>query len=630
MATTALAFPPSNHVLPGSQLLQDAPFPDTESVGRSVDTQATPFPEAVAAEWGLNFQRFLNGEDIPVTKLFIKESYWRDLLCLSWDFHTLQGLESISSHARRSSETARSTKVEVCDHPAHKAPQLATVEGLQVTQAFLNIEFGSGLADGLVRLTPDSDDGGRWKAWTLFTTLKAIKGHQERTGDNRPTGEREDNRLNWKDRRLVQQNFEDGHEPYVLILGAGQAGLSVAARLKQLGLESLIIDGNARIGDNWRKRYHQLILHDAVWFDHMPYLPFPSNWPKFTPKDKLADWFEYYAGILELNVWLSTKLTQTQWDDNTRTWTITVTRNKAAGKEERIFHPKHIILATGHSGEPYIPTNISGLDTFKGGRLTHSSQFEGPTKDGKGKKAVVVGCCNSGHDIARDFHDYGYDVTMVQRSSVLVHNGQTLLDVAMKGLYDEHGPPVDDADIINMSFPSPVAKKLQKSATAEIFRRDAPMLNALAAAGFNLDSGPDGSGIWIKYLSRGGGYYIDVGASQLIADKKIKVKQGQEVTAIKPHSVVFADGSEIKADEIVFATGFQNMRSTATSLFGEEVTNRMGEVWGYDKEGETRGMWRPNGHPGFWFMGGNLMLCRFYSRLLALQIKAIEVGLSTP
>ena len=630
MATTVLAYPPSNDILPGSQPLREAPFPNAESISKCLQTPGLVSPGAVTEEWVSSFLRLLDGEQISVARLFTDQSCWRDLLCMSWDYHTLQGLKNISSHIKRSTNTSRITRLEPCDSPTHKVPQLATVEGVQVVQAFLNIETSSGLANGLVRLTPDPDDGGRWKAWTLFTTLKAIKGHEELTGDNRPTGEREHEHLNWKDRRSAQQNFEGGREPDVLILGAGQAGLTVAARLKQLGLESLIIDSNARIGDNWRRRYHQLVLHDSVWFDHMPYLPFPSNWPKFTPKDKLADWFEYYAGILELNVWMSTNLSQTLWDDNTREWKITVVRSKGIDKEERTLHPKHVILATGHSGEPYLPDNITGLDKFKGDRLIHSSQFEAPDKDGHGKKAVVIGCCNSGHDIARDFYDYGYDVTMVQRSSTLVHKSQTLLDVSMKGVYDEHGPPVDDADVINFSFPSPVAKRLQKSATAEIMRRDSALLDALSAAGFSLDSGPDSSGIWVKYLSRGGGYYIDVGASQLIADKKIKIKQGQEVTAIKEHSIVFADGGEIEVDEIVFATGFQNMRETAKKIFGKEATERMSEVWGYDEEGETRGMWRPSGHPGFWFMGGNLALCRFYSRLLALQIKAVELGLSTP
>jgi len=169
-----------------------------------------------------------------------------------------------------------------------------------------------------------------------------------------------------------------------------------------------------------------------------------------------------------------------------------------------------------------------------------------------------------------------------------------------------------------MSIPNPIAKRLQIAATNEMMRRDGTLLRGLAAAGFALDSGPDGSGLFMKYLSRGGGYYIDVGASQLIEDEKIKIKQGQEVKTIKAHSLVLVDDSEIEADEIVFATGYQNMRETARKVFGNELAEMVHDVWGFDDEGETRGIWRRSGHAGFWFFGGNLALCRFYSRLLAL------------
>ena len=200
----------------------------------------------------------------------------------------------------------------------------------------------------------------------------------------------------------------------------------------------------------------------------MPYLNFPPNWPVvlslnlrktdakssqvFTPKDKLADWFEYYAGILELNVWTSTTLEESEWHEDTRQWTIKLLRNGAetsnffplkcnflADGDLGTFHPRHVILATGHSGEPYLPSQITGIEDFKGDRLVHSSHFTQPKNDAKGKKSVVVGCCNSGHDIARDYYDHGYDVTMVQRSSTLVVTSETLIDVTMKGLYEENG-----------------------------------------------------------------------------------------------------------------------------------------------------------------------------------------------
>jgi len=267
------------------------------------------------------------------------------------------------------------------------------------------------------------------------------------------------------------------------------------------------------------------------------------------------------------------------------------------------------------------------MEDFKGDGLWHSSQFAGAKSNGQGKHAIIVGCCNSGHDIAQDFYEHGYDVTMVQRSSTYVMSSKAGLDVLLGGVYEEGGPPVEDADLMFMSIPNPLLKRMHVDATAEIAKRDQQVLDGLAKAGFKLDNGPDDSGFFMKYFQRGGGYYIDVGASQLIADGKIHIKQGQEITSVNPHSITFADGVELPADEIVFATGYQNMRGTARKIFGDELAERVKDVWGFDEEGELRTMWRRTGHPGFWFFGGNLALCRYFSRMIALQIKALEEGI---
>jgi hypothetical protein len=244
---------------------------------------------------------------------------------------------------------------------------------------------------------------------------------------------------------------------------------------------------------------------------------------------------------------------------------------------------------------------------------------------GKGKRAIVVGCCNSGHDIAQDFYENGYSVTMVQRSSTFVVSAETNLE-QMGALYGEDGPPTHDADTIFHSIPNPVAKRINIDATRAQNKTDEKMLQGLEKAGFKLDKGPDDAGLWIKYLQRGGGYYLDVGCSQLIVDGKIKVKQGCEISEVLPNGLLFSDGQTIEADEIVFATGYLNMRTQCREIFGDEIADRVKDVWGFDEEGEVRTMWRKTGHPGFWFMGGNLALCRWYSRCLALQIKGLEEG----
>lgn len=325
---------------------------------------------------------------------------------------------------------------------------------------------------------------------------------------------------------------------------------------------------------------------------------------------------------------MKSSITKTSWSDSSRSWTVDITRTLPDGStENRTFHPHHVIQATGHSGKANMPS-IKGIDNFKGTRLCHSSEFPGAQPNSKGKKAIVVGCCNSGHDISQSYYENGYDITMIQRSTTCVVSSKSITDVALGGVYSEDGPPVEDADIWLHGTPMPVLKGIQVAVTAASNDMDKDILAGLKKAGFALDKGPDDAGLFMKYYQRGGGYYIDVGASQLIADGKIKIKQGSEISEVMERGLKFADGTELEADEIVFATGYQNMRTEAREIFGSEVADKVGDIWGFDKEGEMRAIWRNSGHPGFWFMGGNLALCRYFSKVLALQIKAREVGLN--
>lgn len=280
---------------------------------------------------------------------------------------------------------------------------------------------------------------------------------------------------------------------------------------------------------------------------------------------------------MELNVWTSTTLTNAKWDEEKRQWTVTLNRQKPdGGTEARTLHPRHIVQATGHSGEMKMPS-IKGMDGFKGDLLCHSSQFKGAQhlSEGQKKRAIVVGCCNSGHDIAQDFYEHGYDVTIIQRSSTYVFSSKNGLDVLLAGLYVEGGPETEDADLMFMSVPNAMLKRMHQDATAEISKRDEALLTGLAKAGFKLDDGPDDAGFFMKYFQRGGGYYLDVGCSQLIIDGKIKVKQGQEIEEVKPNGLLFADGELLEADEIIFATGYENMRGTARKIFGDELAERV-------------------------------------------------------
>jgi len=622
MAASANEPPSRDRTVPGS--VNITPFENWPSSSTSENVDATSVAEGVVAAFN---EAAAKKDWSGIANLFLADnSFWRDHLALTWNLRTLEGRDKIREYLE--SSTNPIIGMQLSTTAAHRAPHHSSIDAwgdLKGIEFFVQFETAVGRGEGVVKL---AEGNGSWKIFMMSTVLQELKGYEEPKGARRPMGVKHGQNLdrkNWKETREKEINFEET-EPKVLIVGAGQGGLTVAARLKMLGIPALIIDSNERVGDNWRKRYHQLVLHDPVWYDHMPYIPFPPHWPIFTPKDKLAEWFESYVNTLELNVWTSSTLKSSSWDESKKLWSVTVERKKTDGTvETRTLHPRHIIQATGHSGKKNFPS-IKGMNTFKGDRLCHSSEFPGASAGSQGKKAIVVGSCNSGHDIAHDFFEKGYDVTMVQRSTTCVISSEAIM-LGMKGLYEEGAPPVEDADLILHALPSSVFKSQQIKLTRVQNEHDKEVLDGLRKVGFGLDCGPHDAGLLMKYYQRGGGYYIDVGASKLIADGKIKVKQGQEISQILPHAIEFADGTQLPADEIVFATGYQNMRTEARLIFGNEVADKLADVWGLNEEGEFKSIWQRQQHPGFWMMGGNLALSRYYSRILALQIKAIEEDL---
>ena len=336
---------------------------------------------------------------------------------------------------------------------ARTPPRVTTRAGTPSTEAFFKFETAIGRCNGVVRLI-----GG--KAWTVMTALNELKGHEERTGKRRPTGQshsRDFRGPNWLDQRKSAATYQD-HDPVVLVVGGGHAGLSIAARLTQLGVDTLIVDRESRIGDNWRNRYHALTLHNQVQVNHLPYMPFPPNWPTYIPKDKLAGWFEAYVESLELNYWTGTELVGGAYDETDQRWTVTLRRDGAA----QTMRPRHIVMATGVSGIPNIP-DIPSLKDFAG-QVLHSSQYR-DGEDWSGKRAIVIGTGNSGHDIAQDLYSSGAQVTLVQRSPTLIVNIEPSAQLAYT-LYDE-GPPLDDCDLLAASMPTALVRKSHQALTEQ-------------------------------------------------------------------------------------------------------------------------------------------------------------------
>jgi cation diffusion facilitator CzcD-associated flavoprotein CzcO len=401
------------------------------------------------------------------------------------------------------------------------------------------------------------------------------------------------------------------------VVGGGQAGLSIAARLKQLHIDTLIVDREARIGDNWRKRYHALTLHNQVQVNHLPYMHFPPNWPTYIPKDKLANWFESYVEAMELNFWTSTEFEGGGYDEKEGRWTIALRRNG----EARTMRPRHVVLATGVSGIANVP-EIAGLKDFAG-KVVHSSRYD-DGENWSGKRAIVIGTGNSGHDIAQDLYSSGADVTLVQRSPTLITNIEPSAQLAYAA-YNEG--TLEDNDLIATSMPVTLARRSHVMLTEQSKQFDRQLLEGLERNGFKLDFGEGGTGWQFKYLSRGGGYYFNVGCSDLVVNGAIKLAQFSDVDRFTAGGARLKRGDTIPADLVVLATGYRPQEELVRKLFSEAMANRVGPIWGFGDGQELRNMYTRTPQPGLWFIAGSLAQCRINSRYLSLQIKAIEEGL---
>ncbi len=573
--------------------------------------------DAPVKAWLADFAAAIEAADAArLASLFAQESHWRDLLAFDWDLRTVSGASAIAERlAARLGALAPHGFALAADRTA---PRRVTRAGTEAIEAIFTFETAIGPCNGVVRLV---NEGGAPRAWTLMTALDEIRGHEDPANGGRwqdVDWKRNFGGENWLDRRKKAVAYAD-HDPAVLVVGAAQAGLSVAARLSLLGVDTLVVDRDPRIGDSWRKRYHALTLHNETRVNHLPYMPFPRSWPVFIPKDMLANWFELYAEAMELNVWTGTELAGGSWDEAAQCWTVTL---KRADGTERTMRPRHIVMANGVSTTPIMP-DLPGLKDFKGA-VRHSGDY-GSGLDWAGERVLVLGTGTSGHDVAQDLAVSGVgEVTIIQRRPSLVVSLKEAQ--APYALYDEE-IPFEDKDLLATSFPYPVYRRAHQRMTEMNRHADRALLDGLEKRGFRLSYGDDGTGWQFLYQNRGGGYYFDAGCSQMIIDGRVGLMQFDDIARFGPEGAVMKDGSVKPADLIVLATGYEGQGAAARRLFGDAVGDRIGQVWGFDAEGELHGMWRPTGQPGLWFHAGGLAQCRIFSKVLALQIKARELGL---
>ncbi|MFF0223283.1 flavin-containing monooxygenase [Streptomyces sp. NPDC004629] len=595
---------------------------DTKKAAHTTNEADTGGIEGIFEAWLTRFGEALERQDTAeVVGFFAEDGFWKDILSFTWGYRTFGGKDDISAALEATLSQTRPSRLRPAAN--RTKPRVVRRSARSVIEAYFDFDTPIGQGTGFVRLLHDADRPDDPAVWILLTTLQQLHGFEERIGDLRPTGEQYSRSFagdNWLDERRRSASCVDG-APDVLIVGAGQGGLALAARLGQVGVRTLVVEKNGRIGDNWRNRYHSLTLHNEVWANNLPYLPFPSTWPTFVPKDKLAGWLEGYAEFMELDVWTSTEFVEADYDTTAKRWTARVRGQDGTIQELR---PTHLVLASGGtSGIPHRP-DLPGLDDFRG-TVMHSSEFTSGL-DFTGRKALVIGTGNSGHDVAQDLYSNGADVTIMQRKPTcvvsLVPSGTMVYSV-----YSE-GPPADDVDLVTAAIPFPVLQNTYQWLTKRTCALDKELLDGLRERGFQLEFGPDDTGFHMLYLRRGGGYYINVGCSDMIISGEIKLIHSQDYNRFVESGLRMGNDEVYDFDLVVMATGYSNQQEGIRRMLGDEIADKIGPVWGFDENYIMRNMWQRTAQENLWLMGGSLLDCRLYSRFLALLIKAELEGIA--
>ncbi|RZN25059.1 NAD(P)/FAD-dependent oxidoreductase [Bradyrhizobium sp. Leo121] len=544
--------------------------------------------------------------------LFHPDAFWRDQLAFTWNLRTAEGHDEIRQMldaclARTAPTAWRQTRpVRVED---------------SIVEAIVEFETTVARCKAVVRMREG-------KVWTLLTSMTELKGFEEAPSFDHVSHGRD---------ALQETGFGDtaasAKQPYCVIVGAGHCGLGLGVQLRKLGVPTLIIDRRERPSDTWRNRHDSLSLHSPSYFDQMPGFSYPDGWPLHPSKERFADWLDAYQSVMQVHVMTGAECVGADYDNARGKWRLRVKRRDSAIE----LNPEQLVLATGLFGTPKIP-EVPGRERFKGPQQHASSYRSNPHH--RNCRCVVVGSGTTAHDIAAGLFADGADVTMIQRGPTIVMRLETLLE-GFARLYGSEpkaqGITIDLADLLFAATPLRVLVGMHQKLVKHVREKDAAFYRRLESVGFRLSFGEDESGVFPQVLRDPGGYYIDVGASELVANGSIKLRSGVGIAALRQESVVLSDGSEIPADMIFYATGYE--RSSFESILTPETARKVGPLWGFGSgtrrdpspwEGELRNMWKPTRQKGLWFHSAGVGMGRFYSRILALQIKARQAGIATP
>ncbi|KAL4964487.1 monooxygenase [Aspergillus stella-maris] len=589
---------------------------------------------------------------------YAPQAYWKDELALTWHLRTLRDPGTIAAGLLetlrlRGIDSSTNSGIGI-DGAAAFVPATPVLQFIDCPIIFKTKSPGA-LCRGKVVLLPVAQDSNgyevAWKIWVLSTRLESLDIHPENVG-----------LLQYPRKPLDNYQSED-FETDVLIIGAGNSGVALSAQLKALGVQSIIIDRNARPGDNWALRYDCMKFHIPTSFCHLPHMRYDKELqtPHLLTRDELALQVCRYVETFNLNIINSAQIQWTEYDEANKKWTITF--QTPTGRCKAVS--KHLVMATGiGSQKPYIP-QIAEPHLFKGISL-HSAGYMNATllKQQGVKSVAIIGSANTAFDILTDCHNAGLKATMVARSPTYIVPLDYLCHEASLGAYDAD---LEAADNMFLSLPSVIDGQLARNLFAGFASAEPQRYAALKAAGFPaLDSSDPSCALIHNLLERAGGHYVDVGGTKLIENKQVGMKACVEPTGYTASGLRFSDGSCLDVDTVIWCTGFAdaNAADTAAAILGgavgvsgpgpgaaeanpdggkdnpkekvhilspQEIASRLDATWGVDAEGEVRGMWKRHANiDNFWIMGGHTQFHRWHSRTLALQIKAALEGILPP
>jgi cation diffusion facilitator CzcD-associated flavoprotein CzcO len=594
-------------------------------VAQAMNDVVSEKPDAneVFSNWIGAFGEALTSGDIDAILGFLDtDCHWKDLLSVTWSYPVFIGHDDIRAAIEKQLPIVGISNVGIAEDRAE--PRFHKRGGKPVLEGYFDFETKLGRGAGFVRLVVDSESPCGVKVSSILTSLQELKGYEERINDRRPIGDEFSQYKiteNWKEVRDAKRAFAD-RDPEVLIVGGGHCGLILAARLGLMGVDALVVEKEDSVGDTWRKRYHSLTLHNESVANHFPFIPFPPSFPIWLSKDQLADWLESYATSMECNVWTSTKVVGATFDEASKKWTVTLEK---PGGTLREIQCKHVVFSTGVSGSiPKIP-HIQGIEDFKG-EVIHSAEFTTGAKY-KGKKVLVVGTGNSGHDVAQDLVVNGTgEVHMLQRSPTCVVSLEPTATAVYRIFHE--GLSVEDIDLMAASVPYDVLVDTYQHMCKRAAENDKELLAGLNAAGMETWYGSDNTGFHMMYLRGEGGYYINVGCSEMIIDGRVKMVHTNDSEHFVSNGLLMKDGSVKEYDAVIMCTGFKNMQENVRAIMGDGVADKVGSVWGFDDQFMMKNMYRHTAQENFWIMGGALIDARVFSRYLAILLTAELRGIS--